>query len=98
MENELSKREKWDIRELLGSEIMRIVMICGLIWTGFTQIVMPIKDIQGRITVIESNHLTHIQASISEIEKKNKEQDDKIDGMCIKVEKFISFMEAKFGK
>ena len=66
-------------RKFLKDEVSTVIFFIGFISTiiWFTAgVKQDIALIQKDINIINTNHLTHIQASIEENTEKNKEQDD----------------------
>ena len=67
------------LRKFLKDEISTVLLFIGFISTIilFTAgIQQDIALIQKDINIINTNHLTHIQAAVEENAEKNKEQDD----------------------
>jgi len=92
----LSNQEKLGVREILDTEVGRTISIIMVIF-GFAKfMIMPIYDIKMEIEtirkdidIINTNHLTHIEGFIKDINDRNNKQDEKIDNMCLKLEKFL---------
>lgn len=69
------------VREILEHEATKIIGIIVVVYAFITMIILPIKSIEQRLTVIETNHLTHIQNVLNNYEndfKQNTAQHEKI--------------------
>jgi len=84
---------KSKIREVLFHETTIVISIIVLVSSYISMVILPLQKMEYDISTIESNHLTHIQASIKKIEEKNIEQDKCISNIDITLTKLNQILE-----
>jgi len=98
MPDELTPKEKWGVRELLSSELARAVFICTLLGSFYSMVIIPITEIKNDLRQINENHLKHIEDAITKINDRDDKQDERLESMCSKMDKFFGYYEAKTGE